>query len=140
MQSNPIKWNNWNCFSFKATRHPCQLSFPPCFFVLVTDCSQSQQATTHPQAVSCSCDLVASDNLYSAGTAEPSHQLGWKRKIKSDLIWWVSNTREWQMAHSQKEQERETGLCQKSNEQRSQIHLKSPGVQPYSYQRKTEEK
>lgn len=30
-----------------------------------------QQATTHPQAVSCSCDLVASDNSHSADTARP---------------------------------------------------------------------
>lgn len=43
------------------------------------------------------------------------------------------------MALSQKEQERETGPCQKSHKQRSQIHMKSPGVQLYSYQRKTEE-
>lgn len=49
----------------------------------------------------------------------------------------VSNTMEWEMALSQKEQERETGPCKKSHEQRSQIHIKSPGVQPYSYKRKT---
>lgn len=54
------------------------------FFVLGTDCSQSQQATTQPQAASCGCDLVASDNLYSADTAGPSHQLGCKRMIKSE--------------------------------------------------------